>query len=83
MDLCAGSVHDPLQHAGDKLGFNDERTTCGNLLDLGDGRRLGEILFDAWQTADVVVRRVGGASRGMAASTPLHDASAADMGNCC
>ena len=56
MDFFARSVHDPLHSTGDKLDFDEERTTRGNLLVLGDGRRLGEILLDARQTADVVGR---------------------------
>ncbi|MDE0263374.1 MAG: hypothetical protein OXJ37_13295 [Bryobacterales bacterium] len=70
MDFFARSAHDPLHSTGDKLDVDDERTTRGNLFVLGDGRRLGEILLDARQTADVVGRRVGSASPGMAASTP-------------
>ena len=35
MDFLARSVHDPLHSTGDKLDFDDERTTRGNLLVLG------------------------------------------------
>ena len=70
MDFCARSVHDLLHFTGDNLDFDDKRTTRGSLLVLGDRRRLGEILLDARQTADIVVRQVGSASPGMAASTP-------------
>ncbi|MXY68524.1 MAG: hypothetical protein F4Y47_08180 [Acidobacteriia bacterium] len=79
MDFFARSVHDPLPPTGDKLDFDDERTTRGNLLVLGDGRRLGEIRRDARQTVDFVGRRVGSASRGTAESTSLQDASAAGI----
>ena len=70
MDFCARSVHDHLHFTGANLAFDEKWTTRGNLLVLGDRRRLGEIPLDAWQTADVVSRQVGSASPGIAGSTP-------------
>lgn len=70
MRFCARSAYNLLPFAGDKLDFDDGRTAHGNLLVLGDGRRLGEILLDARQTADVVGGQAGSARPGMAARTP-------------
>lgn len=70
MEFVARSARHLLHFAGDKLDFDDGRTARGNLLVLADGRRSGEILLDARQTADIVGGRVGNASPGMAASPP-------------
>lgn len=69
MEFVARSARHLLHFAGDKLDFDDGLTARGNLLVLADGRRSGEILLDARQTAEIVGGRGGSASPGMAAST--------------
>lgn len=70
MEFSARSARHPLHFTGDKLDSDDGRTTRGNLLVLGDGRRSGEILLNPRQAADVVGGHIGNASPGMSASTP-------------
>ena len=70
MQFVARSARHRLRFAGDKLNFDDGLTARGNLLVLADGRRSGQILLDARQTAEIVGGRVGSASPGMAASPP-------------
>lgn len=70
MEFVARSARHLLHFAGDKLDFRDGLTARGNLLVLANGRRSGEILLDARQTAEIVGGRVGSASPGMAASPP-------------
>ena len=69
IDFRARSVHGLFHIRRDELDFDDERTTRGNLLVLGDGRRLGEILLDARRAAGVVGRQVGSAGPGMGVRT--------------
>lgn len=70
MDYRARSVHYLLHFTGDKLDFDDEWTARGNLLALGSGRRLREILLGACQTADVVDGQIASASPSTPAAFP-------------